>query len=141
MPTEIDLTRIQIIKIDPEREKEVVHVSEALDIDRILEYSGIDDLGKRTGIAVDGLYSYENILTLWEPDIIHISKGFSYSTFDADKLSFGLRQTNLLKATIKCYKCFRVSAGPLHLSASTTLPNFALLLKRQGRGPGSGSIA
>ena len=37
----------------------MVNVSEALDIDKILEYSGFDGSAQRTIIAADGFGSYD----------------------------------------------------------------------------------
>ena len=44
----------------------MVNVPEALDIDKILEYSGFDDWAQRTIIETDGLETYYDIITLGE---------------------------------------------------------------------------
>ena len=78
----------------------MVNVSEALEIDKILEYPGFDYSAQRTIIAADGFGSYYIILTLRDSDIVNLAKGFSDRTVAAGKISFGLRRTNLLKSTI-----------------------------------------
>ena len=42
----------------------MANVSEALDIEKILEWSGFDDSEQRTTIAADRFESYDDILTL-----------------------------------------------------------------------------
>ena len=78
----------------------ILNVSEALDIDKILEYSSFNDSAQQTIIASDGFESYDDILRLGDSDIVNLAKGFSYRTVTAGKTSFGLRRTNILKATI-----------------------------------------
>ena len=58
----------------------MVNVSEALEIDKILEYYGFDDSVQLTIIAADGFESYDDILTLGESDIVNLAKGFSDRT-------------------------------------------------------------
>ena len=53
----------------------MVNVSEALDIDMILEYSGFDDSALQTIITPDGFDSYGDILTIGDSDIVNLSKG------------------------------------------------------------------
>ena len=77
-----------------------MNVSEALEIDKILEYSGFDDSSQQTIIAADGFGSYDDILTLGDSDILDLVKGFSGRTVATGNISFGLRWTNLLKATL-----------------------------------------
>ena len=78
----------------------MVNVSEALDIDKILEYSGFDNSWQQTIIAADGFASYDDILTLRDSYIVNLAKGLSYRTVAAGKISFGLLRDNILKATI-----------------------------------------
>ena len=78
----------------------MVNVSEELYIDKILKYSGFDDLLEQTIIAAYGFESYDDILTLGDSDIVNLAKGFSDRTVSAGKISFGLRRTNLMKDTI-----------------------------------------
>ena len=85
----------------------MVNASEALNNEKILEYSGFDDSTQQTIIAADGFESYNGILTLGDWDITNLAKGFSDRTVAAWKISFGLRQTNLLKATIHWDHHFR----------------------------------
>ena len=85
----------------------MVNVSEALGIDKILEYSGFDDSEQWTIISENGFESYYNILMLGDSDIVNLSKGLSYRTVSVGDISFGLRRTNLLKATIHWAQEFR----------------------------------
>ena len=85
----------------------MANVSEALEIDRILEYSGFDESSQRTIIEADGLESYDEILTLGDSDIVNLSKGLSDRTVAAGKINFGLRRTNMMKATIHWSQDFR----------------------------------
>ena len=85
----------------------MVSVLEALVIYRILEYSSFNDSSQQTIIAEDGFESYDYILTLGDSDIRNLVKGFSDRTVAAGKISFGLRLTNILKATIHCAQYFR----------------------------------
>ena len=85
----------------------MVNVSEALEIDKILEYSGFDDSAQRTIIAADGFESYDDILTLGDSNIVNLAKGFSDRTVATGKISFGLRRKNFLKATIHWDQYFR----------------------------------
>ena len=66
----------------------MVNVSEALDIENILEYSGFDDSAQRTIIAEDGFESYYDILTLGGSYILNLSKVFSGSTVASGKIRF-----------------------------------------------------
>ena len=78
----------------------MVNVSEALEIDKILEYSGFDDSAQRTIIAADGFESCDDILMIGASDIVNLAKGFSDRNVVVGKIRFGLRRTNLLKVTI-----------------------------------------
>ena len=84
-----------------------MNVSESLDIDNILEYSGFDDSAQQTIIAPDGFESYDDILTLGDSDIMNLAKGFSERTVSAEKIGFGLRRINILKETIHWAQDFR----------------------------------
>ena len=77
----------------------MVNVSEALNIDKLLEYSGFDDSEQQTIVAADWFGSYYDILTLGESEIMDLAKGLSDRSVSAGKISFGLRHTDLLKAT------------------------------------------
>ena len=85
----------------------MVYVSEAIDINNVLEYSGYDDSTQRTIIALDGFKSYDDIITLGDADIMNLTKGFSDRTVAAGKISSILRRTNLLKATTHWAQEFR----------------------------------
>ena len=84
-----------------------MNVSEALHIDKILEYSGYNNSAQRTIIAADGFEIFGENLTRGYSDIVNLAKGFSGSTVAAGKISFGLRWINLLKATIHLAQDFR----------------------------------
>ena len=85
----------------------MVNVSEALEIYKILEYSGFDDSAQQTIIAADGFESYNDILTLGDSDIVNLAKGLSDRTVAAGNIRFGLRWVYLLKATINWDQYFR----------------------------------
>ena len=80
--------------------KKMVNVLEALEIEKILEYSGFNYSEQRTIITADGFKSYYYILTLGDSDIVNLAKGFSGMNVSAGKISFGLRRNNLLKVNI-----------------------------------------
>ena len=102
----------------------MVNVSEALDIDKILEYSGFGDSAQQTIIAADWFDSYDDILTLGDSDIVNLAKGLSDRTVATGKISFGLRRTNLLKVTIHWSQDFkRISRTPSLIDISNS-PNF-----------------
>ena len=69
----------------------MMNLSEALYIDKILEYSGFDNSAQQTIIAADGFESYDDILVLGESDIVNLAKGF----FDRN-----VAEGNIMKATI-----------------------------------------
>ena len=75
-------------------------MSKALEIYKILEYSGFDDSEKRTIIASDGFEIYDDIFTIGDSDIMNLAKYFSYRTVASRRIILGLRRTNLLKVTI-----------------------------------------
>ena len=50
----------------------MLNVSEALEIDKILEYSSFDDSSQQTIIAAYGFESYYEILTLGDSDIVNL---------------------------------------------------------------------
>ena len=69
----------------------MLNVSEVIDIDKILEYSGFDDSAQQTITTAYGFESYDDILTLGDSDIVNLAKSFSDRTVDAGKISLGLR--------------------------------------------------
>ena len=85
----------------------MVNVSEALKIDRIVEYSSFNKPAQRTIITGYGLESYDDILTLGESYIVNLAEGFSNRTVAAGNTSFGFSRTNLLKATVHWAQDFR----------------------------------
>ena len=76
----------------------MMNLSEALYIDKILEYSGFDNSAQQTIIAADGFESYDDILVLGESDIVNLAKGF----FDRN-----VAEGNIMKATIHWSQDFR----------------------------------
>ena len=84
-----------------------MNVSEALDTYKILEYSVFEDSAQQTIIAADGFESYDNILMLGDSYFVNLLKGLSDSNVATGKISFILRWTNILKATINCAQEFR----------------------------------
>ena len=97
----------------------MVNVSEALEIDKILEYSGFDDSSQQTIIESDGFDIYDDILTLGGSDIVNLAKGFSDRIVAAESISFGLSRTNILKATINWSQDFRrISQTPSLIGTS-----------------------
>ena len=85
----------------------MVNVSEAPDIDKILENSGFNESAQGTIIAADGFKIYNDILTVVDADIVNLAKGFYDGTVASGKISFGLRRTNPLKVTHHWYQDFR----------------------------------
>ena len=83
------------------------NVSEALDIDNILEYSGFDDSAQRIIIVAYGFESYDDILTLGGSYIVNLAKGLSNRTVATGDISFVLHRTNLMKETIHWAQYFR----------------------------------
>jgi hypothetical protein len=63
--------------------------------------------------AQDGFESYDDIMLLTEKDITSLAKGFAKRTNANRKIVFGLRRTNLLKATVRWVQAFRrISCNP-----------------------------
>ena len=58
----------------------MMNVSESLEIDKILEYSGFNESSQRTIIASYGFVSHYGILILGDSDIVNLAKGFSDRT-------------------------------------------------------------
>ena len=85
----------------------MVNASEALKIDKILEYSGFENSAQQTIISAYVFGIYDDIVTLGDSDIVNLVKGFSDKTFAAGKISLGLRRTNILKVTIHWAQDFR----------------------------------
>ena len=106
--------------MERKREKfKMVNVSEALEIDNILEHSGFNNSAQRTIIAADGFKGYDYILALGDSDIVNLYKGFSESTLVSGGVSFVLCRTNILKETIHWTQDFkRISRIPSLISIS-----------------------
>jgi hypothetical protein len=80
---------------------------EEIAIDSIFEYCGFTQQAARTSIMEDGLGSYQDMLSLTEKDIGALSKEFAERTAAQGRIVFGLRRTNLLKASINWAQDFR----------------------------------
>ena len=50
-----------------------MNVSEELDIDKILEYSGFDNAAQQIIISEDGFENYDDILELGDSDIANLA--------------------------------------------------------------------
>ena len=78
----------------------MVNVSEALEIENILEYSGFNNSAQWTIIKSNVFEVYDEIFTLVHSDIVNLVNCLSDSTVVAGKIIFGLLRTNLLNANI-----------------------------------------
>jgi hypothetical protein len=85
----------------------MVDPAEAAEIDMILAHCGFADPARRTDIAADGFESYDDVNALTEKDIGSLAKSFAERTTANGKIIFGLRRTNLLKATVHWAQDFR----------------------------------
>ena len=74
--------------------------------------------------------SYYSILPLWGSYIINQAKGLSGRTIAAGKISFGLRWTNLLKATIHCAQDFRRISQTASLVGISNSAEFCTVIER-----------
>ena len=100
----------------------MVNVSDTLEIDKILEYSGFDNSAQQTIIAAYWFESYYDILPIGDSYIVNLAKGLSDRTVAAGKIVLGLRRTNLLKATIHWAQYFmRISQTPSLIGISSAL--------------------
>jgi hypothetical protein len=86
---------------------------------QILTYCGFTALQDRTNIADDGFESYADMLSLTEKDIGTLAKGFADRTVAQGRINFGLRRTNLLKATIHWAQDFRRISRAVTLDTAT----------------------
>ncbi len=87
--------------------------NEEEELDTILGYCGFADQGERTSIASDGFESYDDIKALAIKDIGSLAKGFAERSVVNGRIIFGLKRTNLLKATVNWVQDFgRISREP-----------------------------
>ena len=94
------------------------------DIDTILRYCGFAEANDRTSIAQDGFKSFEDIMSLSEKDVSSLAKGFVERTVASGKIVFGLRRTNLLRATVHWAQDFhRIGRAPT-LNGIGAMPDF-----------------
>ena len=108
------------------------NVSEALEIEKILEYSGFEKSAQQTIIAEDGFERYDDIFALGESDIVNLAKGLSDSTAAVGNIIFGLRRTNLLKSTIHWYQDFRRISWAPSLIGIINAENFRAAIEAAG---------
>ena len=78
----------------------MVDAAEEAKIKSISQYCGFNEQRGRDDIAADGFESYDDIMSLTEKDVGSLSKGFADRTSTQGRINFGLKRTNLLKATI-----------------------------------------
>jgi hypothetical protein len=94
------------------------------DIDTILRYCGLAAANDRISIAQDGFESFEDIMSLSEKDVSSLAKGFAERTVASGKIVFGLRQTNLLIATVYWAQDFRRISRLPTLDGIGAMPDF-----------------
>ena len=94
------------------------------DIDTILRYCGFAAANDIISIAQDGFGSFEDIMSLSEKDESSLAKGFAERTVASRKIVFGLRQTNLLRATVHWAQDFRRISRVPTLDGIGAMPDF-----------------
>jgi hypothetical protein len=100
------------------------------DTDTILRYCGLAAANSRTSIAQDGFESFEDIMSLSEKDVSSLAKGFAARTVASGKSVFGLRRTNLLRATVHLAQDFRrISRAPT-LGGIGAMPDFKAAIEK-----------
>jgi len=99
---------------------EVAQGMEEVAIDSILEYCGFAQQDARNSIVEDGFGSYQELLSLTEKDIGALAKGFAERTLAQGRIVFGLRKTNLLKASINWAQDFRRISREVSLDPAVT---------------------
>jgi hypothetical protein len=97
--------------------------------DTILEYCGFNLQANRNDIAADGFESFEDMLTLTEKDITSLAKGFAERAVAQGRIIFGLRRTNLLKATIHWAQDFRCISKEVTLEGIDDAADFRNAIK------------
>ena len=107
----------------------MVDAFEASDIDMILQYCGFDNPDSRTAIAEDGFESFADILSLTEKDVSSLAKRFAERTAADGRIIFGLRRTNLLKATIHWAQDFRRISKEVTLKDTVDAAEFRVQLE------------
>ena len=98
-------------------------------IDTILRYCGFADEDDRISIAEDGFESLEDITSLTDKDVGNLAKGFAERTVANGKIIFGLRRTNLLKATIHWAQDFRRISREPSLDGIENMRGFKVAIK------------
>jgi hypothetical protein len=94
------------------------------DIDIILRYCGFAAANDRISIAQDEFKSFEDIMSLSEKDVSSLAKRFAERTVASGKMVFGLRRTNLLRATVHWAQDFRRITRVPTLDGIGAMPNF-----------------
>jgi hypothetical protein len=93
-------------------------------IDTILRYCGFAVANDRISIAKDGFETFEDIMSVSEKDVSSLAKRIAERTVASGKIVFGLRQTNLLRATTHWAQDFlRISRAPT-LDGIGAMPDF-----------------
>jgi hypothetical protein len=69
--------------------------------------SGVNDTQQRISIAEDGFKLHNNVMSSTEKDIGNLVKGFAKRTAADGRINFGLKGSNLLKATTHWAQDFR----------------------------------
>jgi hypothetical protein len=81
-------------------------------VDTVLNYCGFSEMHRRQ-IAQDGFDTFEDIAKLESKDITSLADGFASRTVANGKITFGLRRTNLVKASVHWIQDFgRISREP-----------------------------
>ena len=108
----------------------MVNAAEAANVDLILEYCGFAIDADRAAIADDGFESYDDMQSLTEKDVSALAKGFADRTSVAQgRIIFGLRRTNLLKATINWAQDFRRVSRAVSLDGVVDGAAFRVLIE------------
>lgn len=107
----------------------MVDAAEAANMDLILEYCGFAADADRTAIAEDGFESYDDMQSLTEKDVSALAKGFAERTAAQGRIIFGLRRTNLLKATINWAQDFKRVSRAVSLDGVDDEPAFRVLIE------------
>jgi hypothetical protein len=103
--------------------------AEAANIDSMLSYIGFNAQAERTAIAQDGFESFDDLLQLKDKDIDTMSKGFADRTAAGGRITFGLKKTRLLKATLNWAQDFRRISRPVSMVGITNAAEFRVAIQ------------
>jgi hypothetical protein len=94
------------------------------DIGTHLRYCSFAAANNRISIAQDGFELFEDIMSLSEKDVSSLAKEFAERMVASGKILFGLRRTNLLRATVHWAQDFhRIGRAPT-LNGIGAMPDF-----------------